>query len=139
VNASFVSASNSGGVPTNVVIDGTFINREAEALVSAYNYTYQHGKVIVKGIYKTYGTAVPAITLNNIRDKYISIQDAIVINDGTVDSIKNGVSVSPLIGTKQQAFRNIYFKNVRTNSTIDSSINEVGENVIINPDITNYL
>jgi len=139
VNASFVSASNSGGVPTNVVIDGTFINREAEALVSAYNYTYQHSKVIVKGIYKTYGTAVPAITLNNIRDKYVSIQDAIVINDGTVDSIKNGVSVSPLIGSKQQAFRNIYFKNVRTNSTIDSSINEVGENVIINPDITNYL
>jgi hypothetical protein len=122
-----------------VVIDGKYYNSETEVVSTESGYSYYGALVTFKGLYKTTAAGKHVASINQITDKGISFINTILLNDGSVSSINNNAPVNYLYASQRIANRSIYFKDVQTNAAIDSSIIQVGESVIVNSDIVNYL
>ena len=124
-----------GGQPINTIINGTFINGVSASnayniMGSAANYhatTYKTTSNKISGNFININNNYNAELSNLSSDlKGIAFIDATLINSGSTYSISSS------------SYRNVYFQNVHTNSSINPNIGQIGSSASVVSDLINY-
>lgn len=113
------------------LISGKFINDTDEVIYATDSWANATRVIEFSGQFITKGIGKSVAILSTYSNKQFIFNDALLVNDGTVPCVKAVTS------TLQP---NIYFKNIHANSASDiASITEVGESIIVEPDLINYV